>query len=356
VGIRTPLGWSRTDRARLRAAIDVFRADIRVREVERGGPWVTEATQLLDAAETRLESSKGGWDEAWTYYQAAMRYGVAGLTPREVWAEQQVVLADATAEGKLNQWRRDVVMKLLDPSLGTWWGRADADALLDAIAPETKAELATALFDNREDAATAATVASVLEAAPRDREASAALASALVQTFRQRISDDRVLLSEAMLVRDEAARNGYRRGRLLRQNVLTLAAAAAVLAVFLVVLAFALPVDLDSEPDSSSGRLWLYGFLLGGLAGAVSATQRLTARGTRGRLPELREYSLLVLVLPMTGAAAGLAAVPLATAGIIPVKPTVAAVLAVSFAAGFSERLIVRAVDTVAGSGAKSSG
>ena len=48
-----------------------------------------EANTLLDRA-AEFDS-----DEAWTYYHAAARQAVVGLTPAEVWDEQQILLAEA---------------------------------------------------------------------------------------------------------------------------------------------------------------------------------------------------------------------------------------------------------------------
>lgn len=307
------------------------------------GNWVDEANRLLDRA-ARLESS-----EAWTYYQAAVRHAVDGLTPAAVWDEQEVLLAEARE--KLGGWRRDAVMALLvEPAGGTAVRRDELAVLAEAIGGSRAAgeAIAAALAGDLGLPSTVQEVERALREARGKEEGRTA--AALVAMFRERVAEDRAALQAAMLVRDDDARNVHRRTHVFRRNVIALAAAAGGLAAGLTVVAIVLPLHLGDQIADAPERVWIYGFLLGCLGGSVSALQRLTTRGARGRIPHLREQALGTLVLPLAGGAAGTAAVPLAAAGVIPVEHTIAATLAAAFVSGFSERLIVRAAEALPGS------
>jgi hypothetical protein len=310
---------------------------------------VKEANRLLDRA-ARLDSA-----EAWTYYQAAVRHAVAGLTPAAVWDEQQILLAEVRE--KLSGWRRDAVTTLLrEPAGGTTSHRAELEVLAEAISgdPASGEAIAAVLAADVGSPSTVADVERALDLA--GREGAAQTAAAFVTLFRLQVAADRTALQDAMVIRDDDARNVHRRGHVFRANAIALATVAGALAAGLTIVAFALPLHLGDKLADAPARLWIYGFLLGGLGGAVSALQRLTARGARARMPQLREQTLGTLVLPLTGAAAGTAAIPLATAGVIPVEQTIGAALAVAFVAGFSERVIVRAAGALPGSTSGASG
>jgi hypothetical protein len=333
----------RGDFDRLAAAIETFRAEVRARAAAVPGSWVHEANGLLDQAR-ELDS-----DEAWTYYQAAVRHAVDGLTPAAVWNEQQILLAEARE--KLSGWRRDAVTTLLiEPAGGTTSRKDELTVLAGAIGGDRTAgeAIAAALAGDLGSPSTVAAVERALRDAGRD--GADRTAAALVTLFRLRVAEDRTALQAAMLVRDDDARNVHRRSRVFRRNVVALAIAAGALAAGLTVVALALPLHLGTQIADAPARVWIYGFLLGCLGAAVSALQRLTARGARGRVPHLREQALGTLVLPLAGAAAGTAAIPLASAGVIPVEHTIGATLAVAFVSGFSERLIVRAAEALPGS------
>ena len=214
--------------------------------------------------------------------------------------------------------------------------------------------IAAALAGDLGSPSTVADVESALRLAERDD--ADRTAAALVAVFRLRVGVDRSTLQTAMLLRDQDARNVQRRGQVFRANVIALAVAAGAVAIALTVVAVWLPLTLGAQIADAPARIWVYGFLLGSLGGAVSALQRLTARGARGRIPHLRQETLGILVLPLAGAAAGTAAIPLSAAGVIPVEHTIGATLAVAFVAGFSERLIVRAAEALPGSRSGASG
>ena len=82
------------------------------------------------------------------------------------------------------------------------------------------------------------------------------------------------------------------------------------------------------------------GIFSGDKNGHVSAAQSLSARGTRARIPEQLQQGVITAVRPLFGAAAAAAAFVL----FAPTIDKVAGLLGVAFAAGFSERVITRAV------------
>jgi hypothetical protein len=199
------------------------------------------------------------------------------------------------------------------------------------------------------DDATVDEITRLVEA--RGAKGARATATALVALFQREMEVERVSLQAAMLVRDEDARNTHRRTRMFRAHVVSLMLIVAVVVLALLLVAIFVPVK--GPVSVSNERLWVYGFLLGSLGGALSALQRTTSRAGRGRLPELQQHKVWMWSRPVAGGAAGLVSVPLALAGVIPIEHTVEALLATAFVAGFSERLIVRAAGTMTPDGTK---
>jgi hypothetical protein len=86
------------------------------------------------------------------------------------------------------------------------------------------------------------------------------------------------------------------------------------------------------------------------LGAGLSALLQLTRKSPATRIPEQIMASWITFTRPAIGAAAALAAYPLLQAGLLgDESPTVARLFFVAFAAGFSERLIIRGVESVAG-------
>jgi hypothetical protein len=276
-------------------------------------------------------------DQGWECFQAALRAAVDDMTPAEVRTEAAMLLPEVRE--KLQGWRRDAALELLEGASAPSAYAVHLLAITDAVArdPTQAKALAGALEQGGRDE----DVVKVLEG---HRNASKT-AEALVALFGHHLSVEKVALKGAMMIRDDNAMNVHRRTRMFRAQIVSLMCVVAVLVAVLVGVAIAFPLGDDAAV--SNERLWAYGFLLGCIGGALSALQRTTARATRGRVPELREFKVWMWSLPLAGGAAGLAAVPLALAGVIPVKDTVEAVLATAFVAGFSERLIVRAASTL---------
>jgi hypothetical protein len=335
----------RDSRRRLQAKFVSYRVhhEARVGAGDVASP--DEVRRLLDSA-----AGAENADEGWESFQAALRAAVDEMTPAEVWAERAMLLPEVRQ--KLRDWRRDAALDLLEGADAPSQNAEHIAAIAAAVTDDqtTRDGIAAALARDRGVDQTLVEVTGILE---RDgcRDA-AATAKALVGLFRRELKVEKVALQTAMLIRDDNAMNGHQRTRMFRAQVVSLMCVVALLAIVLLAVALLFPVS--GKAVVSNERLWVYGFLLGCMGGALSALQRTTTRATRGRIPELREFKVWMWSLPLAGGAAGLAAVPLALAGVIPVKDNVQTVLAAAFVAGFSERLIVRAASTLTSDTGKS--
>jgi hypothetical protein len=167
-------------------------------------------------------------------------------------------------------------------------------------------------------------------------------------------------LAQAALIRDEHYNNQGYKDRLVRSQILLLAALLA--AVMAGILGLAFRGQLPTAPDTPpSGFLMLAAVtLFGALGGTVSAMIRASGSMTSGaRIPEITSANRVTFMRILMGAASALI-VQLALqsqmtwifdaelAGrLASLNPQTAYVVA--FAAGFSERLVLRAVEYVAG-------
>jgi hypothetical protein len=93
----------------------------------------------------------------------------------------------------------------------------------------------------------------------------------------------------------------------------------------------------------------LIAILFGTLGASVSVAQGLLKADLTGKIPEHKVSSFVILMRPPIGAAAAIVAVVLTEAGILHLSTDSQFVLmAVAFTAGFSERFIVGAVESLA--------
>jgi hypothetical protein len=159
------------------------------------------------------------------------------------------------------------------------------------------------------------------------------------------LAGKRVALERATLVRDEHSQNDYRKlGELQRQlTILGLLVACLVTGIVVFSVFHELPIE-----RGGGWRDLIYVIAFGALGGTVSSFTPI--RDARGRFPEQLALSRVMVVRPLLGAASGLAAYLFLAGGVIDVgRPSEAVLLAVAFAAGFSEKVILRAVSAVAG-------
>ena len=157
-------------------------------------------------------------------------------------------------------------------------------------------------------------------------------------------------LRHAAFLRDERAGNDYHQMLLLKDHLKVLLAVlfGSVLAVG--ALATWYPLELDAAPQVLDGRLFLAVALFGLMGASFSAILSLAQASAGRRIPEVVQHSFVATMRPILGAATALAALVLLRGGLLNLGDLrVGGVLAIAFAAGFTERLVVRAITVVAG-------
>lgn len=158
----------------------------------------------------------------------------------------------------------------------------------------------------------------------------------------------RMRVIDAIAYRDDFFHTSYFKILLRRRHLFQL-----FLLLWLVIAVAVLLAMLNILPDPLSDRQQLaWVFLFGILGAGVSVAQSLVAADVSARIPAQQIGAFVVWMRPAIGAAAALIAVPLLKAsklsivGVAATDPAV--VLAVAFAAGFSERFIVGAIERIA--------
>ena len=151
-------------------------------------------------------------------------------------------------------------------------------------------------------------------------------------------------VAQAMRLRDEHFANRYRSLEQLRGQLALLATVALVAAAALAVLlaTSVVPLDRTGAPDADQV---LGVVLFGALGGSFSGALSLLKAGPR-TIPDALQAGWTTLMRPVTGAVGALAAFAFLTAGLLGIDGAQAA-YAVAFAAGFSERLVSRAAESL---------
>lgn len=279
-------------RGRLLADIDVFELDLR-RRVGNGAncadlheEWAREACQLLALA--RVALGRFDTERAWAHLDAARRATIPGFGVDELHNAAVALKKESTEK------------------VGSWRGETIEALLADWAAPEQ----------------------------PRSDPSLAPL---------------QLALRDATLIRDEHLRNNYRKVALLRRRLAILMVFLIATAGTLVALQAWLPVRLDAEPADGGGRIWAYVVAWGVLGGSFTAVLSVIGNSLKSRLPEQLREGVITSIRPLFGAAGALAAFVLVQAGAFGIDVSSnAGVFTVSFAAGFSETLIVRAMGAAA--------
>jgi 8-oxo-dGTP pyrophosphatase MutT (NUDIX family) len=177
------------------------------------------------------------------------------------------------------------------------------------------------------------------------------------KTIQDRLCDDTGKIKEKVKPRDlfnastilyEHQHNQYNKISIIKRELIVLASVAAMM-VF-VWLKFA-PELLTPEPGKSIpiyDHNYLFSVALFGIMGAsISGILTVARGGTEARIPEQLIDLLVLSVKLVVGAASALAIFAFMISNFFNLGPTPAAILAVSFAAGFSERLVTLAVESV---------
>ena len=158
-----------------------------------------------------------------------------------------------------------------------------------------------------------------------------------------RLDEARAQTAEAVFLRNEASNNTYYRVATVRWQLLLLYFAGGV------ALGLLPWVNPFSGMEISSWRMPASVALFGALGAACSAILSVAQTQTTQRIPEKLLNSWVTVLRPILGAMVALAAFALLQAEIITLgEVTSFKVLAVAFAAGFSDRLVTRAAGSLA--------
>ena len=161
----------------------------------------------------------------------------------------------------------------------------------------------------------------------------------------QNVADLPRRVAEAQRLVDDRAGNVYRRLDHTRdQLIVSGLVALPAFAVLIALLATGAVSITSSEPDETGV---IYGVVLFGiLGGSFSAGLSVLKAPVERAIPEVLSSGLTTVFRTMAGAIAALAAYAFLQAGVISIEDPSAA-YAVAFAAGFSERIIAKAAETI---------
>lgn len=314
------------DRERLREAIEGFKVDERARQPSAQEPWVVAADSHADRARQLLE--KGQIDTAWTAIKAASRELIEAYDEAELRLEADRVGREA--KDKLHGWRASAV----EDALSTTWRRlGDASRLRKGIARALEES------EGKEDQATALR-----------RGVLAALGGVDERDKDREVADLRKRVKAARAVLDEHTDNVYRRLQLLSQHLLRaglLMLGCLVLASVALIVVLNLGMGSSEEQDLFvDAKSVVVVLTLGAVGGATSGLLTLLRPDAQSRIPDVRAKRYLVWLRPLMGAAAALGVVVILRSGLGGLRIDSSAVFAAAFAAGFSERLVGRAVES----------
>jgi hypothetical protein len=154
-------------------------------------------------------------------------------------------------------------------------------------------------------------------------------------------------LVAALLLRDEYYENRYHRIEMQREQMKALVAITA--GALLVTLGIAATADIPNLAVWEGRSLALI-LMFGILGASFSAAQSSSAGALTTLIPELMQSKSIALTRTILGACPGLAAYAFLHSGLLNLGDVnMAKSLTVAFVGGFSERLVVKMVETVAG-------
>lgn len=326
----------RLDALRAKFAGQLGRRERAARQAGRTmGSWGEAADALLSEAEVALQGSDT--DTAWSCFEEAMRMDVFAYDPTELAAARTALAAEATE--KLKSWRGEAITRILEGPDHAFGSRL-AKLVPDEAARE---KIDTLLALQVRDQAAIDHITGLLKDANASHPAEAA--QAIKELAAEREQARKTALYVAMGLRDEDGAEETRQLTQLRRHLLGIGGILTLTLTVLLVLATSAPIGLLATPDSVGNVLWGYVALFGALGGGLSTFRSISGRA-RTRLPAHLLHVLLTATRPLLGAIGALAAYVLLQSGALAFRPaTAAAVLLAAFLAGFTERLVVRAVE-----------
>jgi hypothetical protein len=296
--------WRSFALRRLESALETYRPQLERRiaglpESEREKPWTQAANDHLQRAHT--EAEQWNVNAAWEQLSAAKRMEILGIDDLDELKDRMMTLR-LEAEQKLHKWRKAAVAELTDPKSSA--ATSDASAPVDhgstrADPPYADAEtlrgrllMATQLFDDHSQN----------------------------EYFKLDLYQGQIRLQLGVLV------------------VLVLLLTAVFASGFVPLARTGTPFGVEAGPLAAS-------ILLGMLGASLSVLQSLVQGPSTGRIPERMATGWVTIARPFIGAASALVAYVLFGAGFITLgASTTAALLAVAFISGFSERYITSVV------------
>jgi len=288
------------ERKRLRSSIEVTRSSLSyaLAKGEAAGSWTVSAHNLLTAA---AEEARGGdLDSGWKYLHEAGRQALYGMEDASLQGRANALLLEA--QEKLSGWRSDAVKALLLLPSRVARGR-DGQDVRAAVRPMPTPELRERLY-------------------------------------------------VATSIRDEHSDNVYFRNRLLRRQMLVISVAMTLLVSLFVYLLSGDRIVVGGKliEDSLRAPALLAAMSLGGIGACLSALIGFSSSSPEAKIPAHLANVIVTATRPLIGALSGVVAALVVASGTL--KPPGGVWLVIAFAFGFSERLVVGALDKV-GKGAK---
>lgn len=301
--------------------------------------WVRVAMHLLDDA--RVAADRNDLQQAWASALGAARMGIFGYDQHEMAAARVALQHEAVT--KLDSWRRKTVVELLSR-------KENLDDVIEKIVGDESvtAEVKAILALPPSDASREIAVLLRLREADYVDHVAMLLAGIAGGTFSNYDeAAERRVLFHATLIRDEHSQNVYRRIGLVRRQLVTVSLVLSTALATVLTLAVVAPIDLNAAPSGTMAWVWV--FLFGVMGGCLTALLSVGSKGSDLRMPEQLQLWLITAARPLVGGAAALLAFVLFQAQILRLGPSdrIAGLLVVAFAAGFSERLVSRAVESV---------
>lgn len=329
--------------------------------------WSAACRRLLERAREQAVLLRGNVSVGYQALNAAHRMESLEFNEHEVRAAA-LELAEEAKSSKLPKWRRDAIHHLLR---SVWCSRKPLPSVLRQLAAndafmqrvlgllrtqtsERQARVEALVIESGLQSVVADAVAGELLDLSEEGTTADAVRAVLERLASTDLAAARIFLRRATLVRDEGLQNEYRKTDILKQNLWIVSAFMALAIIAILVLAWFLPLELSGLTQDADrelgGRILVYVPLFGLLGACLSATLSLIRTSRRRGIPEIAAHGVTTVVRPLFGAGASLVAFVLVVSGLQEfVSTSNAAVLFVAFAAGFSERLIVRAVAAVGG-------
>jgi 8-oxo-dGTP diphosphatase len=318
---------------RLDSAVQAFRPQLEARiavwrQTEPSDEWIDAALDHLRDAERSV--AEGHLQHGWEALAASRRMAIFGIIgDDELQARQDILVAEASK--KLDGWRKQAIDKLTRSDAAT----TETEGANGATgSPVTTSRAVTTRLRDKVSPIHPATDASASAATDRDLVAA-----------RER-------LYLATWVLDEHNDNQYFKLQLFLDQVKIQLGILTGLVILIAVLLVAQTSAITNRAiTANDGPFIVIAALLFGMLGAsVSALQSIVQRGQGGKIPGQMAGRWITLTRPFIGAASALVTLLLFGAGVVALgQPGIAALCAIAFFSGFSERFVTGVLESSLG-------